>query len=55
MFRVTDLNVSLGNVDVNTGRPSLAGPYQVFLFNGTLTSGSATVTGVNRGSSSLSQ
>jgi subtilisin-like proprotein convertase family protein len=24
---VTDLNLSLGNIDVNTGRPNLAGPY----------------------------
>ena len=26
--------------------PALAGPYQAFLFNGTLTSGSTTVTGI---------
>ena len=36
---VTDLDVSLGNVDANTGMPSLAGPYQTFVFTGTLTSG----------------
>ena len=43
---ITDLNVSLGNVDTNTGRPTLAGPDQVFVFTGTLTSGSASITGV---------
>ena len=37
---VTDLDVSLGNVDANTGMPTLAGPDQAFVFNGTLTSGS---------------
>ena len=29
---VTDLDVSLGNIDTNTGMPSLAGPYQTFVF-----------------------
>ena len=43
---VTSLSLSLGNVDANTGMPTLAGPYQTFVFTGTLTSGSATVTGI---------
>ena len=45
---VTDLDVSLGNVNANTGMPLLAGPLQAIVFTGTLTSGSATVTGVSR-------
>ena len=44
---VTDLSLSLGNVDKNTGMPNLAGPYQAFVFAGTLTSGSASVTGIS--------
>ena len=43
---VTDLNVSLGNIDANTGKPVLAGPYQAFVFTGTLTSNSTSITGV---------
>src|SRR5262249_34294004 len=38
----------LGNIDKNTGMPNLAGPYQALVFSGTLTSGSAIVTGINR-------
>ena len=41
------LTSSLGNVNANTGMPNLAGPDQAFVFTGTLTSGSASVTGVN--------
>ncbi len=44
---VTDLDVSLGNVNINTGMPLLAGPLQAIVFKGTLSSGSATVTNVN--------
>jgi len=44
---VTDLNVSLGNVNATTGMPNLAGPDQVFVFTGTLTSGMASIAGVN--------
>jgi subtilisin-like proprotein convertase family protein len=44
---VTDLDVALGNIDPNTGMPLLAGPLQTFVFMGTLTSGSASVTGIN--------
>ncbi len=44
---VSSLSLSLGNIDTNTGMPRLAGPYQVFSFSGTLTSGSATVTGIS--------
>jgi subtilisin-like proprotein convertase family protein len=44
---VTDLNTSLGNIDANTGMPSLAGPYQAFVFIGTLSSGSPLVTDVS--------
>ncbi len=43
---VTDLDVSLGNVNANTGMPSLVGPDQAIVFSGTLTSGSDSVTGV---------
>ncbi len=43
---VTDLNLALGDVSVNTGEPTLAGPYQTFVFSGTLSTGSATVTGI---------
>ena len=34
---VTDLDVSLGNVNANTGMPTLAGPDQAIVFSGTLT------------------
>ncbi len=44
---VTDLDVSLGNVNANTGMPVLAGPDQAIVFTGTLTLGSASVTGIN--------
>jgi len=44
---VTDLNTSLGNIDANTGMPSLSGPYQAFVFLGTLSTGSPSVTGVS--------
>ena len=44
---VSDLALSLGNVNVQTGRPTLAGPYETFVFNGILTTGSASVTGVS--------
>ena len=40
--------MSQGNVAVATGRPALAGPYQTFVFTGTLTSGSATVAGITQ-------
>jgi subtilisin-like proprotein convertase family protein len=43
---VTSLSLSQGNVAVATGMPALAGPYQTFLFTGTLTSGSTTVVGI---------
>ncbi len=43
---VTDLDMSLGNVNANTGMPSLVGPDQAIVFSGTLSSGSETVTGV---------
>ena len=41
---VNSLSLSLGNVDPSTGMPTLAGPYQVVSFNGTITNGSATIT-----------
>jgi subtilisin-like proprotein convertase family protein len=44
---ITDLDTSLGNIDTNTGMPVTAGPYETFVFVGTLTSGSDSVTGVN--------
>jgi len=44
---VSSLSLSLGNVDPNTGMPTLAGPYQAYVFTGTLTSGSESVTGVS--------
>ncbi len=44
---VTDLDVALGNVNITTGMPLLAGPLQATVFSGTLSSGSATVTNVN--------
>ena len=44
---VTDLDMSLGNIDANTGMPDQAGPYQTFVFSGTLVNGSATVTGIS--------
>ena len=43
---VTDLSLSQGNVAVATGMPALAGPYQTFIFTGTLTAGSTTVAGI---------
>ena len=43
---VTDLDVSLGNVNTNTGMPDLAGPYQTLVFTGTLTNGSPIVSGI---------
>ena len=43
---VTDLSLSQGNIATASGMPALAGPYQTLTFSGTLTSGSATVTGV---------
>jgi len=43
---VSSLSLSLGNVDPNTGMPTLAGPYQAYVFTGTLTSGSESVTGI---------
>ena len=43
---VTDLSLSQGDIATASGMPSLAGPYQTLTFSGTLTSGSATVTGV---------
>ena len=46
---VTDLGVSLGNVNSNTGMPNLAGPFQTLVFTGTLTTGSATVAGITTG------
>ena len=51
---VTDLDTSLGNIDSTTGMPNLAGPYQAFVFLGTLTTGSDSVTGItNVGSLAL--
>jgi len=44
---VTSLSLSLGNIDSNTGIPTLAGPYQTFVFSGTLSSGSESVTGIS--------
>ncbi|MFI5458491.1 MAG: proprotein convertase P-domain-containing protein [Isosphaerales bacterium] len=44
---VTSLSLSIGNIDPHTGMPNLAGPYQTFAFSGTLSSGSASVTGIN--------
>ena len=48
---VTSLSLSLGDINSSTGIPSLAGPYQTFLFTGTLTSGSASVTNISNVSS----
>ena len=48
---VTSLSLSLGNINTATGMPSLAGPYQTFLFTGALTSGTATVTNISNVSS----
>ena len=43
---VTDLSLSQGDISVATGMPDLAGPDQVFTFNGTLTANSNLVTGL---------
>ena len=43
---VTSLSLSQGNVAVATGMPALAGPYQTFLFTGTLAAGSTAVAGI---------
>ena len=43
---VTSLSLSQGNVAVANGMPALAGPYQTFLFTGTLTAGSTAVAGI---------
>ncbi len=44
---VTDLDTSLGNINATSGMPVLTGPLQAFVFTGTLSSGSTTVTGVS--------
>ena len=44
---ITDLDTSLGNIDANTGMPTLAGPDQAFVFSGTLTNNSASVTNIS--------
>src|SRR5262249_26115024 len=40
-------DLSLGTIGPTTGMPSLAGPYQTFLFSGTLATDSTSVTGIN--------
>ncbi len=45
---VSDLDVSLGNVNKNTGMPTLAGPDQAIVFAANTTSGSPVLSGVGQ-------